>query len=541
MYLTMEKSKKLYDDVSIIIERYSRWNFFYNWKESQPSGLDAMSLSIREDGSWGDVDYESCARSNWKCYLHLMRILALSHAWYVDKNDAYLKTALKALSFWRSLSPVNPNWWWNVIGLPIALSRVALILDSVLNDDERNWIAEAIHIQEPDYAKTGQNLVWMAEIRLCRGLFLRDEELIKSGLNDILSVVVISDNGEGVRKDWSFHQHGPQMQFGNYGLSFICDHTRLMRLLMGTIFEYPQEKRSIIESLVSESYSWLIWKGMLDVACLGRQIVPNGQSDKATAIDMAINNLKAIGWTPPPNRVGFRYFPCSAYAIYRTKDWMASVRASTASIIGVETHVNEDNAKGMCMADGALCAYVTGREYEYVFPLWDDWRMIPGVTAYAGKPLERKRQMNELDDVEASETPEGGRFSFTFKREGLIAHKSWSFSEGGILCEGEGITAEDNSYEVMTSVEEALAAPNAGIVYEKPNESCFRNGNIEYIVYAPKEAIRFELADRSGSYSSFMLALDEKLVSGRVFSLRISHGYAPSGASYRYEVKPLAR
>lgn len=537
----MANSQKFYDDVNIIIDRYSSWDFSTQNERHDSSVLDALVSTIGEDGSWGDVDYETCARSNWKCFLHLRRILFLSKAWYADKNEAYLRTALKALAFWRKLSPVNPNWWWNVIGLPMVLGRTALTLDSVLSGDEREWIAEAIHVQEPEAAKTGQNLVWMAEIRLCRGLFMRDEELIRSGLDDILSVVVVSDSGEGILNDWSFHQHGAQMQFGNYGLSFICDHTRLIRLLRGTIFEYPQDKRAIIESLVSESYSWLIWNGMLDVACLGRQIFPNGQSDKAAAVDVAINNLKAIGWTPPLNRVGFRYFPCSAYAVYRTKNWMASIRASTSSIIGVETHVNEDNAKGMCMADGALCTYVTGCEYENVFPLWDDWRMIPGVTAYAGKPLERKRRMNEADDVVASETPEGGTFSFTFKREGLVAHKKWTFSERGILCEGEGISAEDTSYEVMTSVEEAIAAPNAGIVYERPNEICFRNGDIEYIVYGPKEAIRFEIADRSGSYSTFMLALDEEIVSGKVFSLRISHGFAPKGASYRYEVKPLSK
>lgn len=44
-----------------------------------------------------------------------------------------------------------------------------------------------------------------------------------------------------------------------------------------------------------------------------------------------------------------------------------------------------------------------------------------------------------------------------------------------------------------------------------------------------------------GYDSSFMLALDEEIVSGKVFSLRISHGFAPKGASYRYEVKPLSK
>lgn len=528
---------KYLEDINTIIGRYVKYGHAA-MTAANGCDLDALVASINGDGSWSDIDYESNLRSNWKCCRHIRNTLNLAYAWYFNKNDDYLQAALKSLDYWRRLNPVNPNWWWNVIGVPMILCRVALALDSVLEGDRRTWLAEAINVEEPQYAKTGQNFVWMAEVRFCRGLFLRDEELIKGALNDILSVVVVVDEGEGICRDWSFHQHGKQMQFGNYGLSFICDHSRLLCHLNGTVFDYPSEKKAIIASLASEGYSWISWKGMLDVSCLGRQIFPNAQRNKCKSIETAVEDLKTLGYELPP-RKGFRAFPYSAYAIYRTENWMATVRASTATIIGVETHVNEDNTKGMCMADGALFTYVTGREYENVFPLWDDWRMVPGVTAYAGKPLERKRQMNETEDVEAFETEDGGVFSFTFKREGLTARKKWTFRENGVLCEGSGITAEDDGYEVMTSIEESLACDNAAVVYEKPDEICIRNGNIEYIVYAPRETVHFEVADRSGSFSEFMQALDEEIVSGKVFSLRISHGYAPKNANYRYEIRPI--
>ena len=110
------------------------------------------------------------------------------------------------------------------------------------------------------------------------------------------------------------------------------------------------------------------------------------------------------------------------------------------------------------------------------------------------------------------------------------------YDRKGVLCEGSGITATDGRYEVATSVEQAMAASNAGVVYRRPDASCFRNGAITYTVYAPPEEIRFELADRTGDYSTFMRAHIPTPVSGKVFSLRILHGKCPKGASYCYRI-----
>ena len=113
-----------------------------------------------------------------------------------------------------------------------------------------------------------------------------------------------------------------------------------------------------------EGYAWITWKGMMDISAMGRQLDFGMQAGKAKGVARAFADLERSGWTRPPDPVGFRYFNCSAYAVYRTANWMASIRASTPKIIGTETGINEDNVKGMCMADGALLTYVTGREYD---------------------------------------------------------------------------------------------------------------------------------------------------------------------------------
>ena len=496
----------------------------------------AFRASLQRDGSWPDIDYSDKTRSSWPVGAHLRtRLVTLAADWRRTGNRNSLAAAHRALGFWLRHRFDNPNWWWNVIGVPLSIGNAALLIGAELTDDERKGVIEVMAVQEPDFAKTGQNFAWMAENRLRRGLLARDGQAVQEALDDILKVVRLGE-AEGIQPDWCFHQHGAQPQFGNYGLSFLCDQSRLAVILAGSDFPYPPEKFALLGELAAEGYSWICWKGMMDVAAIGRQLHRDAQRQKAAAVETAFGDLAKAGWRPPAPRLGFRYFDRSAYAVYRAPGFMASVRASTPKIIGVETWINEDNAKGMCMADGALMTYVSGREYENVFPLWDDWHMIPGVTGYLGKPTRREDSRNERDDIRASAEGDGGRFEFTFSREGLTACKKWTFSPRGILCEGTGISADDGQYEVATCVEHALAADNAGVVSRGPSESRFRNGALLYTVHAPAEAIRFEVVEREGNFNSFMLGDPSSPEKGRVFSLRILHGKAPKNASYRYEI-----
>ena len=519
--------------LDLLVERYADAAA----AEHDVSAAASFRASQRADGSWGDIDYSNRSRSAWPTGVqHLrVRLRVLAADWRRNRCRESLEAAHRALGFWLERRLKNPNWWWNVIGVPMSIGDAAIMMDGELTDFERREVIEAMTVKEPKFAKTGQNFAWMSENRLRRGLIARDDALVRSALADVLREVRIGER-EGIRSDWCFHQHGRQPQFGNYGLCFIVSQSRLAALLAGTGFDYPPEKLALVRGLAEEGYSWICWNGMMDVSAMGRQLHKGAQRSKAAGVERAFKSLEKTGWRRPPPRLGFRYFDKSAYAVYRAPGFMASVRASTPRIIGVETWVNEDNTKGMCMADGALMTYATGREYEDVFPLWDDWRMIPGVTAYLGKPVVRKDSRNERDDIRAAAAGDCGTFEFTFGREGLAAHKKWTFSPDGIVCEGSGISADDGAYEVATCVEHSRAAANAGVVWQRDDVSRLRNGAFIYTVFAPKDAIRFEVAEREGNFDTFMLAHKLEPVKGRVFSLRILHGRRPKDASYRYEI-----
>ena len=55
-----------------------------------------------------------------------------------------------------------------------------------------------------------------------RGLLQDDFELVKAARDTIVSEIMTGMQ-EGIKSDWSFHQHGPQQQFGNYGLAFLTE------------------------------------------------------------------------------------------------------------------------------------------------------------------------------------------------------------------------------------------------------------------------------------------------------------------------------
>ena len=189
----------------------------------------AFAASQNPDGSWNDIDYANTARSRWPAGDHLrVRLRALAADWRINGKEESLLAAHRALGFWLRNRFKNPNWWWNVIGVPQSIGDAALMIDVKLAPDERAGVLEVMDVVEPDFAKTGQNMAWMAENRLRRGLISRDDGVVRSAFADTLGQVRMG-NAEGIRSDWCFHQHGEQPQFGNFNTFMLSDGSALVK------------------------------------------------------------------------------------------------------------------------------------------------------------------------------------------------------------------------------------------------------------------------------------------------------------------------
>ncbi len=430
--------------------------------ERQPLDADAIMRSVRSlnaDGSWNDIDYESQTRSNWSPSYHTARVLEMAKLLNCKDSEYYQSKELaegihKALDCWFKKALVCPNWWHNQIGTPYNLGRAFMLLDGILTKDE---VKEAVKVMEQaKFGMTGQNKVWLAGNVLMRAILLNDVALARQARDEIASEIVLGRK-EGIKPDWSFHQHGAQQQFGNYGLSFVSSIALYAYLFKGTEFAFSDEQMDIMRNLVDKGYRWIVWHRMFDINSLGRQFYRQAPLYKAYNIATASRDL-GFDFTFPTDRndlVGHKHFDYSDMSVHRTKDWMFTVKMSSNRCLGAE-YVNEDNRLGYYLGDGGTYYYVSGQEYYKVFPFWD-WRKVPGVTVIDGEglvpDLRETKSNNQSDLVGGLELNGNGLTAMELNRDGMKAYKVWISTDKFVASIGGGIQADSENC-VTTSVEQ---------------------------------------------------------------------------------------
>ena len=377
----------------VVVELHQRYPF-------NVEKIAGYMETIREDGSWPDINYNDQKRSGWSVKEHADRVLELAKLYRAEEGDCHWEPKLEsvihlALGYWFREKPVCKNWWYNQIGVPKTLGPAFLLMKEQLNPEEKEAAIEVM--ENAKFGMTGQNKVWLAGNVLMRGLLQDDFELVKAARDTIVSEITTGMQ-EGIKSDWSFHQHGPQQQFGNYGLAFLTEMSSYSGLFAGTVFALNKEQQGILNSFLLNGYRWIVWKGYMDVNALDRQLFHSGQIHKAFSLAFATNALmrgssaedirqmnEFLKDNYAPERkgsafIGHKHFWDSDQTVHRFSTWMASVKMASDRVIGTEL-VNEDNLKGFYMGDGALYTYCRGDEYLNIFPFWD-WRKIPGITAY---------------------------------------------------------------------------------------------------------------------------------------------------------------
>lgn len=513
--------------------------------------IEAYLAKQKEDGSWTDVDYNDKQRSAWSPSIHCSRIEELARLYYKGpkgfRHSKRIKAAVhKAMDYWFTTKPVCTNWWFNEIGAPKILGEAFVILEEQLSPSELEGAVEVLNHSR--FKQTGQNKVWQAGNVLMRAMLQGDRELVRAARDTIASEIVLGHR-EGIKPDWSFHQHGPQQQFGNYGLSFVNIMASYYRIFKGTSYAFSPEQTNILTSLLDKGYRWVIWKRFMDVASLGRQLNPDAQFTKAYIALFAAADLGLSGFPKNTNTlVGHNHFDDSDYTIHRTKDWMASVKMASNRVIGTEL-INEDCPQGFYMGDGATYYYIDGTEYYDIFPFWD-WRRIPGVTSFDDTAaVPKKNARNATDRVGGLSDGTQGMACMELNRDRLKAFKSWFFTDDCVVCLGTGIRS-DSVLSVTTTVNQCLQKGNVellnGDAWEKiegkrdfaRQDLRLWHDRIGYIVLDGKCTV--ETGERTGSWKEAMGTYSDAPVKGHIALIDIQHGEKPRNAEYEYIVLPTA-
>lgn len=514
-----------------------------------------LTNTLCANGSWKDINYSDTKRSGWEPKIHTERLLKLTKYYHQNKRKlqqseiSRLANAIhQAMDFWFSQELVCKNWWYNQIGIPRTLGPTFLLFEQEMSEQEKQSAIKVM--MNSAFGMTGQNKVWLAGNVLIRALLQNDWKLAKEA-RDVISSEIILGQKEGIKADWSFHQHGPQQQFGNYGLSFLCNMSFYSKLFAGTSLAFSKEQQKILTSLLLEGYQWIVWRGYWDVNGLNRQLFRNADIDKGFNLRFAAYSLmkssepevagkiqemidrNSISSKVPNSFIGNKHFCESDYTIHRTSAWMASVRMASERVIGTEL-VNEDNLKGYYMADGALYTYVHGDEYHNIFPFWD-WRKIPGITTYeSNAPIPNP---NKTDSRNHSSCVGGATYENTgitamqLKRNKLEANKAWVFTDDYVLCMGSDIHA-DSTATIMTSIDQRFSK---GKVWSDGNKRFFHN-NTGYIILQADTCITLT-ENKEGQWKDFMGMYRPEVLKNKLFSIYLKHR-KDMPASYAYLTLP---
>lgn len=510
-----------------------------------------VSMFDKSKRQWKDLNYADQSRGSWNTGVHMARVQALSKLYASGgyKSKELHDIVHAALDWWIEEHPINPNWWHNNIGIPRKMASTMLMLQKELSQKEiEGCLAVLDHAK---FGMTGQNRVWLAGINIMRGLFMEDEDLVRKAIAEIDDEIKVTTE-EGIQEDWSFHQHGPQIQLGNYGLAFADNVSFWMRVFKGTSYQFSKEKIQIIENYVRKGLSWAFWRGVMDHNYRGRQPFYESGPGKAYAFAVVAENLaealndsffrKLAMTNLEPEKyentlIGSKFFPRSDCGIYRAQDWYASIRMHSERTIGFE-RTNAENTLSNFSADGALLIMRDGPEYDDIPPIWD-WRKIPGTTTYEdGLPLKMDnsregRQNNSKhvgglawDDVMAS--------TMELERDGLHAMKSQFFFPGFVLNLGAGITS---SRAEISDVTTALEQNHLKGSVRQGKGWAWHNGNA--YVSLDKQPLIVTTDEQEGSWTPISPTYDGPIVKGKVFKCWIDHGALRSGeGKYAYAVIP---
>jgi len=154
-----------------------------------PSRARRFAQTLRADGSWADVDYQSTARSGWPPATHCTRMTAMATT--AGRRDtpapdraALLDATHRAFAFWIAHDFQCPNWWYNEIGIPKAIGLTALLLGDEVAPAEYRYATQTSLSRFP-IARTGQNKVWLAGNSLMLGLLTGDEAVIRAATSSV--------------------------------------------------------------------------------------------------------------------------------------------------------------------------------------------------------------------------------------------------------------------------------------------------------------------------------------------------------------------
>jgi len=524
--------------------------------------------TMKANGSWSDIDYLSKAETNWSPLLHLNRV----------KQFALLgQTAPKAkinaaLRYWLQTNPTSNNWFQNEIASPTAIGEILMLLKSgnSVPISLRDSLIKCMAKGDVERA-VGANKLDIAIHMMYRASIMNDKKVMDSAVHQAFLPITLG-NKEGLQPDFSYRQHGPQLQIASYGQVFLTGEYKVASWLIGTSYAIPVEKLKILDQYLIHTYLKTIRGRYIDFNTEGRGIARNdvlakqnitAQAGKHSLLELAkqVNPKNTAALEAAERRIlkteapsfevkpSHAYFYKSDYTLHTRPAYNFNVRTVSKRTVRTETG-NRENLMGKFLPDGSTNIQRNGDEYFNIMPVWE-WDKIPGITS-------RDYAVDQRTTLEWGERGVGsfiggttdGRYGTTvydLNYNEVTAKKAWFFFDEEVVCLGTGInsfarepitTAVNQAWQkgkVMAFTNHKLMEVNQG--FKDKEVKWLWHDSIAY--YFPQGGlVSLTTEEQKGSWATINANRSKNEVKGKVFKLWFNHGIDPVNQSYAYTVKP---
>lgn len=500
------------------------------------------------DGSWADINYKDQTRGSWKPSWHLYRILVLNRAYFKTRNAAYLAASHKALHFWIRNDFHCENWWHNNINVPFAYSSAILQLGDKADEQEISYLNKVVAPRIPVNAATGQNLIWQLDNEARLALIQGDYKAFAKAIDGMQRVITVSTK-EGIQPDYSFHQHGPMMQVGNYGLSFVNSLLFWMSVTAHTPMAFAHDKQKIMFDYCTEGLRWFVYHKAMDISAIGRQLRINtglkrGENihelleliksfDDSLGCKLSLDGFADKGLTACKMAANKSFWRSDYMVQLKKGHYMMSVKMHGPFVSRLEVNTNAENLKGAFINDGLALVQSSGKEYNNITPIWN-WAMLPGITGDTTISPNSKMALTSVNTgnfVGQVSNGIAGAIAMDYERLNIKAHKSYFMVNDMLVALGAGISAPDKK-NLITTVDQSF---HAGPIVSG-NGWLWRD-NHAYFFPGKDQQIKTRTAYRRSGWTGINGndTQNDPPISGQVTTTYIQHN---QNDSYVYIIKP---
>lgn len=521
-----------------------------------------------------DIVYESDDPAIWPAHQHIVRTLQIAIIAYRDNNAELMDIANKLTGYWLCHDYENPNWWFNMIGVPRDFSNLAIFVINNLPSDQQASMLEWIHHGSLKYNKetltqTGTNMFWVGDITMKSGLLAKDNSELDLMYEKVFNEIVL-DNDEGFQSDGSYFQHGHQLYTGGYGRQGALLLAKIVSAFVNSDIKLDEKKIGIIVNFALDGMKYFTFKKNFNWQCMGRTYTRKqaAQYNGGTTDLGNIAELRYFAQLPNCPRkdelnqllddwdkgkttfTGVKYFEKSRFLATCIDDVYIGFKGTNSDLVNSEI-ANGENIIAHNLVFGVnTCVMQTGEEYADIAPLWN-YSELPGTSAY----VESDEELEEYDNDSFKNT-KLGTFYGGFNKDEQIGFVSQNTSHKlhndkteylitgfatpyGLAVLGNNVT-NDGGKQLTTTIQQCIKKDDDIVTTSSDNKTITHN-NVIYsnIEDSATSILTSKVDDRNCSWHrNNHTYLKDDTKQGKVLTIQIDNSNRPQ---YAYSIQPKAK